>query len=65
MAAAMEAYQHRTGCPSVLDPSRAPSRVESYVLERPPTQGGGRVKVTRCSDCGEATYRDVDESGEA
>jgi hypothetical protein len=37
--------RHKKGCPE--------TRVESYSDKRPANQGGARVQVTRCIECGE------------
>lgn len=45
---------HREGCPA--------GRVETFELDRPRNQQfplGGRVRVTRCIDCGRDVHRDV------
>lgn len=59
----LEAWEHATGCPVVLDPTEENRvRVETYVMESP---DGTRKRVTRCSLCGAARYETVEEEDDA
>lgn len=67
----MTLRDHLRGCPVVLRPGHA-DRVETYELERPPKINdrgyaiapAQTVRVTRCIDCGEATYENVSDREE-
>lgn len=42
--------RHKVGCPE------KEGRVESFDAQKPDRTGGGWLTVTRCLDCGEASY---------
>lgn len=47
--------RHKIGCPEEA------TRVEQFYAYRPQKQGGHKLLITRCQDCGEATYEQMEE----
>lgn len=62
-AQTLEAWEHQTGCPVVVEPTEANlARVETFVATNHRT--GERKRVTRCNTCGAANYVTIDENGD-